>query len=238
MTLSLVATPPPAPTQSIEPDPLDVGLHAPTTDTVIVWVASPIRRADAPLLTLRVRQQERALHVILDLSSVTRLDPTVAADLRALETHADSCGCRLHIAGAQNAAIAEPFRRLESARPSARERACRRGPRSTDCSQPRSYVGHDAVRGPSFADGERADGERAVNILTVARSEAAVPHDPGLADVTAHLVAEFGAHVDRTAINGIVREGLHDLQCSPAAADAAGRDRRAGRADAPPNGMC
>jgi MFS superfamily sulfate permease-like transporter len=98
------------------PDPLDVRLHAPTTDTVIVWVAGPIRRADAPLLTLRVRQQiERALHVILDLSSVTRLDPTVAADLRALESHADSCGCRLHIAGAENPAIAEPLRHLESA---------------------------------------------------------------------------------------------------------------------------
>jgi anti-anti-sigma regulatory factor len=116
VTLSLVATPPAAPTQSFEPDPLDVRLHAPTTDTVIVWVAGPIRRADAPLLTLRVSQQfERALHVILDLSSVTRLDPTIAADLRALETHADSCGCRLHIAGAQNAAIAEPLRHLESA---------------------------------------------------------------------------------------------------------------------------
>ena len=116
MTLSLVATPPPAPTQSVEPDQLDVRLHAPTTDTVIVWVAGPIRRADAPLLMLRVRQQlERARHVILDLSSVTRLDPTIAADLRALEAHADSCGCRLDIAGAQNAAIAEPLRRLESA---------------------------------------------------------------------------------------------------------------------------
>jgi len=114
VTLSLVATPPAAPTQSFEPDTLDVRLHAPTTDTVIVWVAGPIRRADAPLLALRVRQQfERALHVILDLSSVTRLDPAVAADLRALETHADSCGCRLHIAGAQNAAIAEPLRHLE-----------------------------------------------------------------------------------------------------------------------------
>jgi MFS superfamily sulfate permease-like transporter len=116
VTLSLVATPPPAPMQSIEPDPLDVRLHAPTTDTVIVWVAGPIRRADAPLLTLRVRQQiDRAPHVILDLSSVTQLDPTVAADLQALEAHADSCGCRLHIAGAQNAAIAEPLRHLESA---------------------------------------------------------------------------------------------------------------------------
>ena len=74
--LSLVATPPPAPTQSIEPDPLDVRLHAPTTDTVIVWVDGPIRWADTPLLSLRVRRQlERAVHVILDLASVTAARP-------------------------------------------------------------------------------------------------------------------------------------------------------------------
>jgi anti-anti-sigma regulatory factor len=112
----MVAAPAPAPARSFAPDPLDVRLYAPTTDTVIVWLAGPIRRADAPLLTLRVRQQcERAVHVILDLSSVTWLDSAVAADLRALEAHADSCGCRLHIAGAENAAIAEPLRHLEPA---------------------------------------------------------------------------------------------------------------------------
>jgi anti-anti-sigma regulatory factor len=116
VTRSLVATPPPPPTRSfVEPDPLDVRLHAPTTDTVIVWVAGPIRRADAPLLTLRVRQQfGRAEHVILDLSSVSWLDPAVAADLRALEAHADSRGCRLHIAGAENPAVAEPLLHLDS----------------------------------------------------------------------------------------------------------------------------
>jgi MFS superfamily sulfate permease-like transporter len=116
VTLSPVATPLPAPTPAFEPDPLDVRLHAPTTDTVIVWVAGPIRRADASLLTLRVRQQfQRARHVILDLSSVTWFDPPVAADLHTLHVHADSRGCRLHIAGAQNAAIAEPLRRLAPA---------------------------------------------------------------------------------------------------------------------------
>jgi anti-anti-sigma regulatory factor len=116
VTRSMVATPPPPATRSfVEPDPLDVRLHAPTTDTVIVWVAGPIRRADAPLLTLRVRQQfERAVHVILDLSSVTWLDPAVAADLRALEARADSRGCRLHIAGAENPAVAEPLLHLDS----------------------------------------------------------------------------------------------------------------------------
>jgi hypothetical protein len=66
-----------------------------------------------------------------------------------------------------------------------------------------------------------------VSIFAVARSEAPVPPDPGLADVTAHLMTEFGAHVDRTAVSGVVREGLHDLQGSPAAARVVGLERLA-----------
>jgi hypothetical protein len=83
---------------------------------VIVWVAGPVSSASAPLLTLRVRQQfDRAAHVILDLSSVTWLDPLVGADLRNLGAHAERCGTRLHIAGADNPAITEPLRHLDSA---------------------------------------------------------------------------------------------------------------------------
>jgi anti-anti-sigma regulatory factor len=101
---------------SLEPDLLDVRLHAPTPDTVIVWVAGAVGSASTPLLALRVRQQfERATHVIIDLSSVTWLDPPVAAYLRALGAHAERCGTRLHIAGAENPAIAEVLRHLDSA---------------------------------------------------------------------------------------------------------------------------
>jgi hypothetical protein len=116
MTLSLIPSMPPEATSgSLEPDPLDVRLHAPTPDTVIVWVAGQVDHASATLLTLRVRQQfQRAAHVILDLSSVTWLDPPVAADLRALAAHAERCGTLLHIAGAENPAIAEPLRHLDS----------------------------------------------------------------------------------------------------------------------------
>jgi hypothetical protein len=66
-----------------------------------------------------------------------------------------------------------------------------------------------------------------VNIRTLARREADVPHDPGLADVTADLMAEFGAHLERAAVSGVVRDGLHDLQCSPAAARVVGLERLA-----------
>jgi anti-anti-sigma regulatory factor len=101
---------------SVEPDLLDVRLHAPTPDVVIVWVAGPVGRASAPQLTLRVRQQfEWASHVVLDLSSVTWLDPPVAAVMRALDAQGESCGARLHISGAENPAIAEPLRQLDSA---------------------------------------------------------------------------------------------------------------------------
>ena len=100
----------------LESDLLDVRLHAPAHDIVIVWVAGPVSRASAPLLILRVRQQfDRAAHVILDLSSVTWLDPLVGADLRTLGAHAERCGTRLHIAGADNPAITEPLRHLDSA---------------------------------------------------------------------------------------------------------------------------
>jgi hypothetical protein len=116
MTLSLVAPPAEADRGSPERDRLDVRLHAPTPDTVIVWVAGAISPSNAPLLTQRVRQQfQRAAHVILDLSSVSRLAPSVAAGLRALEAHAERCGTRLHIAGAENPAVAEPLRCLDSA---------------------------------------------------------------------------------------------------------------------------
>jgi hypothetical protein len=66
-----------------------------------------------------------------------------------------------------------------------------------------------------------------VSIPTGTRSDADAPHDPGLADVTADLMAEFGAHLERAAVSGVVREGLHDLQCSPAAARVVGLERLA-----------
>jgi anti-anti-sigma regulatory factor len=98
-----------------EPDePLDVRLHAPSPDTVIVWVAGPLRRSTAPLLILRVRQQlNRASHVIIDLSSVRCLDTHAATELRTLCAEADRCGTHLHIAGVSNDAIADLLRHVD-----------------------------------------------------------------------------------------------------------------------------
>jgi ABC-type transporter Mla MlaB component len=97
---------------------LDVRLHAPTPDTVIVWVAGPLRRSTAPLLVLRVRQQfHRAPHVILDLSAVTCLDPHAVAHVAVLQAEAGSLGTHLHIAGAGNEAIVGALGCAELPRP-------------------------------------------------------------------------------------------------------------------------
>jgi anti-anti-sigma regulatory factor len=94
-------------------EPLDVRLHAPTPDTVIVRVTGPLHLRSCPMLAIRVRQQlHRAPHVILDLSSVTWLDLQVAGQLRALHRKAVECGTHLHIA-AENEPVVEGLRRID-----------------------------------------------------------------------------------------------------------------------------
>jgi hypothetical protein len=61
--------------------------------------------------------------------------------------------------------------------------------------------------------------------FTVPRRGEGVLPDPGLAEVTEHLVAEFSATIDQGTITGVVLRGLHDLQCSPAAARVVGLER-------------
>jgi MFS superfamily sulfate permease-like transporter len=106
----------PAPRREIVPDraePLDVRLHAPTPDTVVVRVIGAVHPLSCAALVTRVRQQlQRAPHVILDLSSVTCLDPQVAPDLRALHAMAVDCGTHLHIA-VENEQVCDRLHRLD-----------------------------------------------------------------------------------------------------------------------------
>ena len=98
-------------------EPLDVRLHAPTPDTVIVRVIGPLDARSCAMLAMRVRQQlHRAPHVILDLSSVTWMDPQVANELRALHVKAVACGTHLHIA-AENERVLEWLRRVDPGEP-------------------------------------------------------------------------------------------------------------------------
>ena len=94
-------------------EPLDVRLHAPTPDTVIVRVIGPLGAHSCGTLAVRVRQQlHRAPDVILDLSSVTWMDLQVATVLRALHAMAVDCGTHLHIA-AENDRVLEGLRRID-----------------------------------------------------------------------------------------------------------------------------
>jgi anti-anti-sigma regulatory factor len=90
--------------------PLDVRLHAPNPDTVIVRVLGPLDGRSCATLAVRVRQQlHRAPHVILDLSSVTWMDLRVASELRAMRATAARCGSHLHVA-AENERVVEGLR--------------------------------------------------------------------------------------------------------------------------------
>jgi anti-anti-sigma regulatory factor len=112
----------PAPRREVRPfepdreDLLDVRLHAPTPEIVIVRVAGPLDPRTSALLSVRVRQQfRRARHVILDLSSVTWLDPRVGGELGSLHAEAVSCGARLYVA-ADNKRVVEGLRRIDPGR--------------------------------------------------------------------------------------------------------------------------
>lgn len=66
-----------------------------------------------------------------------------------------------------------------------------------------------------------------MSLDTLAHREDSVLSDPSVANVTEHLTAEFAASIDRGAIGEVVLGGLHDLQCSPAAARVVGLERLA-----------
>jgi anti-anti-sigma regulatory factor len=98
-------------------EPLDVRLHAPTPDTVIVRVTGRLHLRNSAMLVIRARQQlHRAPHVILDLSSVTWMDVQVVGELRALHTRAAGCGTHLHIA-AENERVLDVLRRIDVGEP-------------------------------------------------------------------------------------------------------------------------
>lgn len=94
-------------------EPLDVRLHAPNPDTVIVRVTGRLHLRNCAMLVIRARQQlHRAPHVILDLSPVTWMDVQVARELRALNARAVGCGTHLHIA-AENERVVDVLRRID-----------------------------------------------------------------------------------------------------------------------------
>ncbi|WP_219419001.1 STAS domain-containing protein [Pseudonocardia nigra] len=90
-------------------------LHAPTPDTVIVRVAGPLIPSTMPFFMLRITQQlTRAVHVVIDLSSVDHLDEQTADCLRLLYGLAARRGVTIHVADAGRPTIGESLRAIQS----------------------------------------------------------------------------------------------------------------------------
>jgi len=107
----------PDPVAAGRDEPLDVRLHAPTPDAVVVRVAGALHLCNCGELTTRVRQQLcRAPHVVVDLTSVSSVDVRVAGELRTLRARAVGCGTHLHIA-AENERVVEVLRRVDVGEP-------------------------------------------------------------------------------------------------------------------------
>jgi len=86
---------------------MDLRLHAPRPDVVIVRVSGPVDRPMAArLLADRVgKQLHRAPHVILDLGGVVVLDCRGAAVLSTLHQQAITRGTQLHVVAAEHDAV-------------------------------------------------------------------------------------------------------------------------------------
>jgi len=89
---------------------MDLRLHAPRPDVVIVRVSGPVEGLAARLLADRVgKQLHRAPHVIIDLGEVSVLSPRGVAVLSTLHQQALVRGTRLHIVGAEDDAVHRPL---------------------------------------------------------------------------------------------------------------------------------
>jgi anti-anti-sigma factor len=90
-------------------DPLDVRLHAPVPDVVVVRVVGALDGTSVSLLSERVAQQyRRARHVVVDLGDVTFLGASGLSVLRDLHRRACQAGVRLYLA-AEHRAVCRPL---------------------------------------------------------------------------------------------------------------------------------
>ncbi|MGI9000975.1 MAG: STAS domain-containing protein [Pseudonocardia sp.] len=82
------------------PEPnLEVRLHSPTREVVVVRVGGMLDTLSAPLLAERVGQQlSRAPHVVIDLGDVTSVTVAGVAALSCLHRQAMEAGTQLHLA--------------------------------------------------------------------------------------------------------------------------------------------
>ena len=82
---------------------LDVRVHTPIPEVIIVRVGGTVDRFTAPVLVERVEKQlTRAPHVVVDLGDVTAVDPRSLATLRTLHHQATASGTEIHITTAED----------------------------------------------------------------------------------------------------------------------------------------
>lgn len=93
-----------------QPD-VEVRLHAPLPQVVIVRVAGTVAGSGVGLVAERVAQQlGRAANVVLDLDEVRVLDTDGVNVVLDLHRQAIARGVRLHVAGADHEAVSAPLR--------------------------------------------------------------------------------------------------------------------------------
>lgn len=97
-----------------QPPALDVRLHEPIPQVVIVRVAGTVDEDAAALLARRVGQQlGRAAHVVLDLGEAQDMGTAGVGVLLDLLREARRLGATLHIAGADDNAVRRPLQQAE-----------------------------------------------------------------------------------------------------------------------------
>ena len=91
---------------------LEVRLHAPRIDVVVVWVSGLIDPTTVGLLVLRIGQQlPRTPRVIVDLSGVHGVVGDAVRALGRVVEAADAHGVELHVAGVEHYALDCALRR-------------------------------------------------------------------------------------------------------------------------------
>ncbi len=89
---------------------MDLRLHRPRPDAVIVRVSGPVDALTAPVLAERVgKQLDRAPFVVLDLGGVSVLGPQGLTILLMLHQEAMARGVELHIVGVERDVVRRPL---------------------------------------------------------------------------------------------------------------------------------
>ncbi len=96
----------------MRPD-LELRIHAPIPEVVIVRVSGTVDRRTAPVVAKRVSHQlTRAPHIVVDLGDVPAVDPGALAVLRTLHQHAIDNGTEIHLVRAEYDAVRRALRTM------------------------------------------------------------------------------------------------------------------------------